>query len=120
MLPTLTLLLICQLAGELAVAALNLPVPGPAIGMALLFIGLVVRGGIPDDLARTADGILTNLSLLFVPAGVGVMLHAPLLGRDWLAISVALVGSTLLTIAVTALVMRWLQRWSAPHEDPPA
>jgi holin-like protein len=116
MLNAITLLLVCQLIGELAVAASGLPVPGPVVGMALLFTGLVVRGGIPDELARTADGILGNLSLMFVPAGVGVMLHAALLGRDWLAIGVALVASTLVTIAVTALMMVWLQRWTRRSE----
>lgn len=118
MLNALTLLLVCQLVGELVTAGLRLPVPGPVLGMALLFCGLMIKGGIPDDLARTTDGLLGNLSLMFVPAGVGVMLHAPLLGRDWLAISVALIGSTLVTIAVTALVMIWLQRWTAPKGEP--
>lgn len=103
----LTLILCCQLAGEALVAATGLPVPGPVAGMALLFAGLVARG-LPEGLARVADTLLGNLSLLFVPAGVGVMLHAPLIARDLAAISVALVVSTLVTIAVTALVMRWL------------
>ncbi len=46
--------------------------------------------------------------MLFVPAGVGVMAHLNRLGDEWLPISVSLVLSTLLTIAVTALVMRAL------------
>jgi holin-like protein len=105
MLAFLTLILLCQLAGELFVVATGLPVPGPVVGMGLLFAGLVARGGIPDGLARVGDALLGNLSLLFVPAGVGVMLHAGLIGSDWLPISVALVASTLLTIAVTAAAM---------------
>ena len=108
MLNSITIIFCCQLAGELAVAALGLPVPGPVAGMMLLLAGLVAWGEIPRDLALIADGLLSNLSLLFVPAGVGVMLHAGLIGRDWLAISVALVASTALTLAVTALVMTWL------------
>jgi holin-like protein len=108
MLNALTLILCCQLVGELTVVALGLPVPGPVAGMALLFTGLLTRGSIPDNVAQVGDGLLTNLSLLFVPAGVGVMLHAPLMANEWLAISVALVVSTLATIAVTALVMRRL------------
>jgi holin-like protein len=105
----LTLILGCQLAGELFVAWTGLPLPGPVIGMALLFAGLLIRKGVPDNLARVGDALLSNLSLLFVPAGVGVMLHAGLLGQDWLPISVAVVVSTLLTIAVTASVMVWLR-----------
>lgn len=106
----LTLIICCQLAGELFVTALALPFPGPVAGMVLLFAGLLARGAIPDDLAATADALLGNLSLLFVPAGVGVMLHAKLIGNDWLPISVSLVVSTALTIAVTAWMMVRLTR----------
>lgn len=105
----LTLILVCQLAGELVSAATGLPIPGPVIGMAILFIGLLLRG-LPDGLAQIGDALLVNLSLLFVPAGVGIIVHAPLIGRDFLPISAALVGSTLLTIAVTAGCMIVLMR----------
>ena len=116
MLSYLTVIFGCQLAGELLVSALGLPVPGPVCGMALLFIGLVVRGSLPRDLAAVGSSLLDNLSLLFIPAGVGVMLHAPLLSRDWLPLTVALVASTAVTIAVTALAMAWLSP-QAPAAD---
>jgi len=111
----LTLILACQLAGEAIVAATGVPLPGPVAGMALMFAGLMVVG-LPEELARVADALLGHLSLMFVPAGVGVMLHAPLIARDLLPISVALVTSTLTAIAVTALMMRWLGR-GAGGED---
>ena len=113
MLGYLTLIFCCQLLGELFIMATGLPVPGPVCGMAILFAGLVVHGSLPLDLAAVGAALLENLSLLFIPAGVGVMLHASLLGRDWLPISVALVVSTGLTIAVTALVMQRLTRGNA-------
>lgn len=105
MLGYLTLLLTCQLAGELAVAATGLPVPGPVAGMALLFVGLLIFG-LPDDLAKIGETLLSNLSLLFVPAGVGVMLHAKLMAQDWLPIAAALIVSTMATVIVTALLMK--------------
>lgn len=111
----LTLIFCCQLIGELIAAASGLPIPGPVVGMALLFIGLLIRGSIPDDLGNAADGLLNHLSLLFVPAGVGVMLHIELIGKELLPVSAALVGSTILTIAVTGLLMAWLGR--APSEE---
>ena len=79
----LTLILALQLAGEILHLALGVPVPGPVIGMGLLFVGLLVKGGVPRSLETTAFGILENLSLLFVPAGVGVMLYLPLLADEW-------------------------------------
>jgi holin-like protein len=78
--------------------------------MLLLFITLIARKGVPDTLRGTAQQLLSHLSLLFVPAGVGVMLHFGRIGQEWLALAVALVVSTVLTMVVTALVMRLLQR----------
>jgi holin-like protein len=110
MLAALTVLLVYQLIGEVLVQLLRLPVPGPVVGMLLLFVTLVLRGTAPEWLRTTANGLLGHLSLLFVPAGVGVMQHFQRLGAEWLPIAVALVASTVITIGVTALVMRALQR----------
>ncbi|MDH3279999.1 MAG: CidA/LrgA family protein [Gammaproteobacteria bacterium] len=105
----LTLLLVCQLIGEVATAWLAWPLPGPVLGMVILFGGLVIRGAVPARLSVVTTSLLRYLSLLFVPAGVGVMLHASLLAREWWPLSVALVGSALCTLIVTAWVMRALQ-----------
>jgi len=108
MLESLSVLLLCQLAGELIVAVLGLPVPGPVVGMALLFLGLLLKGEVPVALTETAQGLLGHLSLLFVPAGVGVMTHVTLLETQWVPLGVSLVLSTLLTIAVTGWLMQRL------------
>ena len=108
MLTYLTLIFVCQLIGELLVLATGLPVPGPVIGMALLFVALLVRGGVPKDLGGVADALVGNLSLLFVPAGVGVMLHVRLIGDELAPITLALVVSTVLAIGVTGALMAWL------------
>ncbi len=108
MLPFLTLILVCQLAGELVVGALALPIPGPVVGMLLLFVILMIRGDVPAQLEQTASGLLRSMSLLFVPAGTGVILHFQLLGEALLPVGVALIISTLATIVVTALLMHWL------------
>jgi holin-like protein len=106
MVGAIALLLVYQLAGELLVLVVNLPVPGPVIGMLLLFVTLAIKGGAPHPLRKTAQGLLSYLSLLFVPAGVGVMVHAGRIAAEWLPILLALVLSTAATIAVTALAMR--------------
>lgn len=111
MLGYLTLIFCCQLLGELLATGLNLPLPGPVCGMVLLLCGLHLHGSVPAALERTTDVLLGNLSLLFIPAGAGVMLHAGLMQRDWVAITIALTGSTVITIAVTASVMAGLSRY---------
>ncbi len=110
MLPALTLLLVYQTVGEMLAHALDLPVPGPVIGMLLLFASLVLKGSAPDNLRDTANTLLSHLSLLFVPAGVGIMVHAGRIRGEALPIIVSLVVSTAVTIAVTALVFSWLRK----------
>ena len=106
MLAALTQLLIFQLAGEVIVRGLALPVPGPVLGMLLLFSALILRGGPGKELQTTGSTLLQHLSLLFVPAGAGVMVHLHRIADEWLPIAVALVASTLIGLAVTALVIR--------------
>lgn len=105
MLEYLTLILVFQLIGEFVVTTLDVPFPGPVVGMALLFLFLLLKGGVPEQLGRVSGALLSNLSFLFVPAGVGVMVHFKLLITDIWPLSVALILSTLLTVVVTALVM---------------
>jgi len=106
----LTLLLTCQLAGEVLVRAAALPLPGPVLGMLFLFFILAVRRASWSALDSTADTLLRNLSLLFVPAAVGVIQHVSTLGTYWLALSAALVASTALTLMVTAITFRIVAR----------
>jgi len=108
------LLVACQLVGELARESLSLPVPGPVVGMFLLAIALGVRGHAGRDMERLADGLIGLMGIFFVPAGVGIITEAEVLRREWLPISVALVGSTCLALAVTGLVMHFTL---APHEQ---
>jgi holin-like protein len=104
MLEALTWLLVFQLAGEVLARLTGLPLPGPVVGMVLLLIALLARPALAETLHPLVAGLLTNLGLLFVPAGVGVSLHLGLLRAEWLPIVAALVGSTVAGIVVTALI----------------
>ncbi len=110
MLRALTFLILCQFAGEVTARAAGLTMPGPVLGLLLLLGILAVRGGPDEAMRSTSTGLLRHLSLLFVPAGVGVITQLDALGRDLLAIGVAIVVSTALGLAVTALVMQRLIR----------
>ncbi|MDI9849434.1 CidA/LrgA family protein [Rhodoblastus sp. 17X3] len=109
----------CQLLGEFIVRAFALPLPGPVLGMFLLFAALVARGGgsgkgggnnadVPKQLGAAADGLLGHLSLLFVPASVGLMRYFDLLVANALTLVLALSISTALAMAATALTFRLL------------
>ncbi|HUN42544.1 MAG TPA: CidA/LrgA family protein [Acetobacteraceae bacterium] len=107
-----------QLAGEVLCQTLHLPLPGPLIGMALLTVVLVARGSagtagehaVPPSLLKAANGLIANMGLLFVPAGVGIIAELGILRREWLAILAGLLISTVLGLAVTGLVMHHVSR----------
>jgi holin-like protein len=113
MLYAVTLLFLCQLAGEVVVRSLGLTFPGPVLGMALLFGGLLAFGRSGQALDGVADTLLRNLSLLFVPAAVGVVQQAGLIAAHWLAIFAALAVSTVLTLVVTVYTFRAVARRGA-------
>ena len=116
MLSALTQLLVFQLAGEVIARALNLPVPGPVLGMLLLFVGLCLRRGVPTALQHGVPAFLQHLSLLFVPAGAGVLLYAHLLnGQTVWQLALALAVGTTVTLLVSALLLAGLMRWRGEH-----
>ncbi len=110
MILALTFLLAFQLAGEVTSRALGLTVPGPVIGMAYLLVAMIAVPRLAEAIRATAQGILGHLSLLFVPAGVGVVGHLDKLGAQGVPILIAIVVSTVLAIAVGALVFTGVAR----------
>jgi holin-like protein len=112
----ITLLLVYQLVGEVGVRFLGLPLPGPVLGMLLLFLTLLLRRGPGTGLENVSGGLLAHLSLLFVPAGVGLMVHWDRLVAEWLPIAAALLLSTLLTMAFCAGLVLGLRRLMSPGD----
>ncbi|MCU0627332.1 MAG: CidA/LrgA family protein [Gemmatimonadaceae bacterium] len=110
----LAILLLFQLAGDALARVTGLPVPGPVLGFALLFLVLLARRDRLGRLPDAASGLHSHLSLLFVPAGTGVLLYLPALAREWVPIVAAVVTSTLVGLVVTALVARALMRRVTP------
>jgi putative effector of murein hydrolase LrgA (UPF0299 family) len=113
------ILLVCQLVGEAVTRALGLPVPGPVLGLALLVAGLFAWNRrrpfdeaalLDSGVGRVSGALLASLSIFFVPAGVGVVQYGGLIGAWGLALGVALVGSTLVTLIVTVGVFVVVKR----------
>jgi holin-like protein len=104
------MLLLMQFIGEVIARASGIPIPGNVLGMGLLLIALLL-GWIKEEWIREASELLlSHLALLFIPAGVGVMVYFDLLRREWLAITVALVVSSFAVMAVTGWTENWLER----------
>lgn len=127
MLAAITIILLCQLAGEVIARGAGLPLPGPVLGMALLFLVLLLRdrltaiGKAPmrgQALESVGQTLLGNLSLLFVPAGVGVVQRLDVLASYGVALIVALVASTLAAMLVSVGVFLLVARRFGGDAEP--
>jgi holin-like protein len=106
----LSVLLVCQLLGTVIAHAAGWPIPGPVLGLVLLLGFLILHRGPPRAVRETAQGLLRNLGLLFVPAGVGIITQFPVLRKNALAIAVAIPVSTIIALSVTGLLMQFFAR----------
>jgi putative effector of murein hydrolase LrgA (UPF0299 family) len=127
MIASLSLILLCQLAGEAFVRGLGLPMPGPVIGLMILLVlllardrfALLTRGPLQGDGVEAASrGLLANLSLLFVPAGVGVIQKLDLIVDHGIAFLGVLIVSVLITLLVTVATFLVASRLLARGDTP--
>ncbi|MGB0696373.1 MAG: CidA/LrgA family protein [Rhodospirillaceae bacterium] len=142
MLDAFLILLVCQLVGEALDRSLGLGVPGPIIGLVLLIAALVLRSRlmkradrpetrtetrtkpetgaepgtkieIPQNLSKVSHGLLSHLSILFVPACTGIVLHLERIASAWVPLALTIIVGTTLTFIATAgsfvLVSRWMK-----------
>jgi holin-like protein len=128
MIASLSLILLCQLAGEALVRSLGLPMPGPVIGLMLLLLllllrdrfALLARGPLQGDgVESTSRGLLANLSLLFVPAGVGVVQKMDIIVEHGIAFLGVLAISVLITLLVTVATFLVASRLMTREEPKP-
>jgi holin-like protein len=128
MIASLSLILLCQLGGEVFVRALTLPMPGPVVGLLLLLVLLLARdrfrvlarGPLQQDGVENAGrGLLAHLSLLFVPAGVGVVQKLDLIAEHGIAIIVVLAISVVVTLLATVATFLFASRLMARGQGAP-
>ncbi|MCE2517433.1 MAG: CidA/LrgA family protein [Alphaproteobacteria bacterium] len=108
------IILLLQLVGEAVQKYFDLTIPGPVIGLLLLLGLLLILRRLPrrpraldamrDDVIATSGHLLNHLSLLFVPIGVGVILHLPLLEDQLLAVFAVIILGTIATLVVTGVI----------------
>ncbi|TMV94560.1 CidA/LrgA family protein [Thioclava sp. BHET1] len=117
MIPALTLILLFQLFGEVLSRALMLPLPGPVLGMLFLLVALSLSPGVRRIVTPVAQFILSHLSLLFVPAGVGIVAHLDELRAHGPALAVALIVSTLAAIVAGATAFAIVAKLTGSASD---
>ena len=117
MVPALAIVLGFQLVGEVISRGLGLPLPGPVVGLVGLVVAFRLVPGLAERLRAVITGLLGHLSLFFVPAGVGVIAHLPILREQGLALGAAIVGSTLLALAAGAWAFVLVARLTGETDD---
>jgi holin-like protein len=113
MLKSIFIIFLFQLIGETIQKYFDLTIPGPVIGLILLLITLIALKGTKniyikntkEEISSTSNYITSYLSLLFVPIGVGVVMHLSYLEKNYIAVLAVIFISTTLTIGFTALLM---------------
>ena len=111
MLYAIAVLFAFQLLGEFLARISGLPLPGALVGTLLLLVGLLFYKRLPKSLEDTAQVLLQNMMLLFIPVIAGVMLEFGHLRREWLPFVLACVLGAAITFTATALTFRFfLQR----------
>ena len=113
----LTYLLLFQLCGEIISRFLDLPIPGNVMGMGLLLLALTTGWIDVKWIEEAADILLSNMTLFFVPAGVGVMVYSDLIAAEWLPITVATIFSTFVVMAVTGVLAQKLENREQGNVD---
>ena len=116
MLNSIFLIFFFQLVGEFIQKFLELSIPGPVIGLFLLLIMLLLSKkkyykipvNFQINLINSAENLLNYLPLLFIPVGVGVVMHLSLLEDNLVPVMLVIIIGTLLTLALTAFVMERL------------
>jgi holin-like protein len=93
--------------GDIVVRLTGFPMPGPMVGLALMLIDFGVNRRADPEVGQIFDGVSKHLAILFVPAGAGVVAHGRILSSGLLAITIAIVAGTLVTMLVTAMCFRW-------------
>ena len=112
MLDSIFIIFMFQLVGEATQKYFALPVPGPVIGLVLMLVCLLwtKRTNLPliadqrDRLLTTSQQLLGYLSLLFVPIGVGVIMHLQLLEAQLARIIAVITIGTIVTMVFTAFI----------------
>ncbi len=119
-----TALLVAQAGGELLSrfmqSTLQWTLPGPVLGMLIILAALALPSGrfIAEPVSQAAEPLMTHLSLLFIPVGVGVIVHLSLIAAYGWRLAVVLILSTLIGLLTTAWVLHKLWPQSTQPAQP--
>ena len=104
------LLLFLQWISAEIIAFLGIPFPPPLLGM-LILTALLCTGVIKENyIEDICTALIDKMALLFLPAGVSMILYLDVIKAELLPISLTVILSSVIILCSTALVLEMLLR----------
>ncbi len=106
----LMIILVTYFIGQILQILLHLPIPGSVIGLVLLFLALqtgIIKVQMIEDIC---DFLLSNMSFLFIPAGVGLITSFGILKGKWIGFISILIISTVMVWMITAYIVKFFRK----------
>lgn len=112
-------LLLYLSVGEIFVRVMHLPLPGSVLGLLLMLTDFRLNGRVDREVERLFDSVSSHFSILFVPAGAGIIVQGEVLADGISVIVISVLAGTLATLFVTAFSFRLflLRKCTAPPEE---
>lgn len=110
-------ILIFSLIGELISNIIKLPIPGSVIGMIILFIFLELKLIHMKKIEKVGEFLIENLGILFVPAGVGIMVKFNFIKEIWLSFFVIAIITTVISLIITVKIVEFVKLKFEGEED---
>ncbi|OBU04236.1 CidA/LrgA family protein [Morganella psychrotolerans] len=108
------ILYLCLFAGNIIVVLLPFSVPGSIAGMLLLFVLLALQILPAHWVQPGCTLLMKNMTMLFLPIGIGVMNYYDTLSAQLLPILIACVVSTFVAMCAVALSSEYIHRRHVP------
>jgi len=93
---------------EYLLALHNIAVPPAILGIAVLLFGLIALQCMPPSIQYASKPLLMHMSLFFIPAIVAIVNYIDIIVTFPVALFLAIVLSTLISLAITAFIAQKL------------
>lgn len=111
MIKGICLIMLFYFLGEISSYCIGGFIPGSVCGMILLFCALSMHIVKPSSVKQVADVLTRNMSLFFIPTGVGIMANYGVIAQNWIALSIIAVGTTLLVLWSVGAMTEFLDNY---------
>ncbi|MDO6565528.1 CidA/LrgA family protein [Alteromonas sp. 1_MG-2023] len=98
------LVLVCFYVGTWLSLSVGLPLPGALTGLLILLAILFIAPSAEPYVARAASPLLSHMSVLFVPAVLGVTTYWTEIAQNGWAIGIAIIITTCISLGISAKI----------------